>query len=380
MPRMVHNTIVTESQYQQKLGLGMKIGHRGFTLIETLVVIAIMAILMALLVPAVQKVRWQAARVTCMNNLKQIGMALHNFHDANKYFPPGYVANSPTGEPNFSTAPGWGWSAFILPYIEQGGIYDQIQGAIQANIPLTDPRVAGPIQAMIPTYLCPADLVTASPFPVYSLAGNTSYPLVYRQGTQGTIKAAPSSYAACVGRDEDSPADGVSGSGVFFCNSRTRLNMITDGVSNTILVGERAWGNANGVWAGAIPGCAMVFGANNSSVAAISGGYANSPMYAPPMLVQAHVHLVNSSTDLEGDGGLDDFSSFHGGGANLLLADGSVHYVASTPPDPVPGSPGAIQSKYPPPQGSPDNWYSPPSYNLMGYGTRSGGELLQPLD
>ncbi len=190
--------------------------------------------------------------------------------------------------------------------------------------------------------------------------------------------AGPSSYAACVGRDEDSDADGVTGSGVFYCNSRTKLTDITDGTSQTILIGERAWNNAQGVWAGAIPGCAMAFGPNNPCLSVISGGLPNSAIYAPPMLVQVHVHLVNPNTD--SDGGLDDFSSMHPGGANVLFADGSVHFTLSTPPDPNPGAPGAIQSTYPPPTGTPGNWYTPQSYNFMGYGTRSGGEVVTPLD
>jgi prepilin-type processing-associated H-X9-DG protein/prepilin-type N-terminal cleavage/methylation domain-containing protein len=350
----------------------------AFTLIELLVVIAIIAILIALLVPAVQQVRAVAARNACVNNLKQIGLAMHSFHDTNNYFPPGYVATSATDSPNFSSAPGWGWAAFILPYIEQGAVYKQIQGAIQNDISMTDPSVAEAIATMIPIYTCPSDVVSDNPFPVYSLAGNSSYPLVYSQGAPGTILAGPSSYAACVGRDEDSDADGVAGSGVFYCNSRTRLTDITDGASNTILVGERAWAKSNGVWAGAIPGSAMVFGSLNPCISVISGGMPNTPMYAPPMLVQAHVHLVNPSTD--GDGGLDDFSSMHSGGANVLFCDGSVHFILTTPSDPDPGAPGAIQSKYPPPSGSPDSWYAPEVYNLMGYATRSSGERTDPLD
>jgi prepilin-type N-terminal cleavage/methylation domain-containing protein/prepilin-type processing-associated H-X9-DG protein len=353
-------------------------GRTGFTLIELLVVIAIIAILIGLLLPAVQKVRAAAARVSCENNLKQIGLGLQMYHDVNLAFPPGYLATAPAGDPNFATSPGWGWAAYLLPYIEQAAVYSQIQGAIRANTPITDPSVAAAIQTRIPIYICPADLAPPGPFLVYSLAGNTSYPITYSQGKPGTVLAGPSSYAACVGRDEDSDADGVTGSGVFYCNSRTRITDITDGTSSTILVGERAWGNANGVWAGAIPGCAMVFGPNNACISAISGGLPNSPIYAPPMLVQSHAHLINPTTD--GDGGLDDFSSLHPGGANVLFADGSVHFAQSTPPDPNPGAPGAIQSTYPPPLGTPGNWYTTQSYNFMGYGTRAGGEVCQPLD
>ena len=350
--------------------------HSGFTLIELLVVIAITSILIGLLLPAVQQTRTTAARLSCQNNLKQIGLGLQSFHDANKVFPPGYLASAPAGDPNFATAPGWGWAAYLLPYIEQTTVYSQIQDPIRWGIPITDPRVASAIRVRIPIYVCPSDSAPSAPFAVYKLPGNTSYPITYSEGRPGTLLAAPCSYAACVGRDEDSDADGVTGSGVFYCNSRTSTADITDGASNTIVVGERAWANANGVWVGAIPGCAMVFGPSNPCLSAISGGMPNSPIYAPPMLVQAHAHLVNPMTD--GDGGLDDFSSYHPGGANVLFADGSVHFAKSTAPDPNPGT--GIQSGYPPPKGTPGKWYNADSYNFMGYGTRAGREVCQPLD
>jgi prepilin-type processing-associated H-X9-DG protein len=277
-----------------------------------------------------------------------------------------------------TTAPGWGWASFILPHIEQDALYDQIGTAIASRTSIADPRVVGAIEARVNIYLCPSDIVPPESFLVYSIAGNTKYPLVYREGAPGTILAGSSSYAACVGRDEDSDADGILGSGVFYCNSKTRLADITDGTSNTILIGERAWANANGVWAGAIPGCAMVMGSHNPCLAAISGGLPNSPIFAAPMLVQAHANLINPAN--ESDGGLDDYSSLHPGGVNMLFADGAVHFLGSTPPPPNPCAPGAIESLYPFPYGSPGKWYTPQTYTFMGYATRAGGEIVEPLD
>src|SRR5690242_14648344 len=100
--------------------------HRGFTLIELLVVIAIIGALLGLLLPAVQKVRETAARLQCQNNLKQIGLALHNYHDSQQALPPGYLAFSSYSDGATDTAPGWGWAAFILPYLEQEPLYRQI--------------------------------------------------------------------------------------------------------------------------------------------------------------------------------------------------------------------------------------------------------------
>src|ERR1700676_3610261 len=103
----------------------MPVRRRAFTLIELLVVIAIIAILIALLVPAVQKVRAAAARTQCQNNLKQIGLACHSYHRAQKCLPPDYVASdSYVGGAN-DTSPGWGWGAFLLPYLDQNPLYQQ---------------------------------------------------------------------------------------------------------------------------------------------------------------------------------------------------------------------------------------------------------------
>src|ERR1700704_3870955 len=133
----------------------------GFTLIELLVVIAIIAVLIGLLLPAVQKVREAAARTKCQNNLKQIGLGLHNYHDSNGHFPPAFVGNPGTVPTNSPAPHGWGWSTWILPYIEQGPLYRQINptvSTIPGNLPDPATTQLGLLcQTQISIYVCPSD-------------------------------------------------------------------------------------------------------------------------------------------------------------------------------------------------------------------------------
>jgi prepilin-type N-terminal cleavage/methylation domain-containing protein/prepilin-type processing-associated H-X9-DG protein len=298
--------------------------RRAFTLIELLVVIAIIAILIGLLLPAVQKVREAAGRMKCANNLKQLGLACHNYHDARKSFPPGYLALSAYVDGATDTAPGWGWAAFLLPYLEQDNLYRQINFAQSV-------QSSAATQAMLAGLLCPSDVAPPSAFVVTSVAGAP------------VARLAPSSYAASCGPDASDVAD-ATGLGVFYRNSQTRLTDVTDGTSQTVLVGDRAWAQAQGAWAGAPAGALMRAGAMNP--------WPNATAPAP-CLALAHNNWVNIRTD--SDGGLDDFSSNHPGGVNLLFADGSVHFVQS-----ITGE-GQLHADF------------------QALGTRAGGEVLQQL-
>jgi prepilin-type processing-associated H-X9-DG protein/prepilin-type N-terminal cleavage/methylation domain-containing protein len=305
----------------------------AFTLIELLVVIAIIGVLVGLLLPAVQKVREAAARSSCENNLHQIGVGLTHYHDANLTFPPGYRATGPYSDGATDTAPGWGWAAYLLPHIEQENLFRQFD--------FTKPvqNFAG-IQTVVKVYVCPSDLCPQAAFALPDAFGRT------------LAQAGPSSYAACVGGDESGTFD-ETGLGVFYRNSQTRLTDITDGTSGTILVGERSWGNANGIWAGAISGGVIKRGQQNPC----PGSGAAS--YPAATLALGHGHLNNALTDA--DGGLDDFSSRHAGGSNFLFADGHVAFLRSVSGD------------------LPNGDYTPDSLALQALCTRANGEVNQGL-
>jgi prepilin-type N-terminal cleavage/methylation domain-containing protein/prepilin-type processing-associated H-X9-DG protein len=307
--------------------------RKAFTLIELLVVIAIIGVLIGLLLPAVQKVRETANRLSCQDNLKQIGLALHHYHDTQKTLPPGYQALGPYSDGATDTAPGWGWGAFLLPYLEQDNLYRQLD--------FRQPIKNSPaIQTLVKVYLCPSDLTPQQAFTVPDGFGDP------------VALAAPCSYAACVGGDESDTA-GPTGLGVFYRNSQTRLTDITDGTSTTILIGERAWANANGIWAGAIPGGVIRRGAANPCQPVVAGAW-----FPASTLVLAHSHLNNALTDPDGSAGMDDFSSKHPGGSNFVFADGSVHFLRSVPGD------------------HPDGSFTADGLIFQALGTRCGGEVV----
>jgi prepilin-type N-terminal cleavage/methylation domain-containing protein/prepilin-type processing-associated H-X9-DG protein len=322
----------------------VRIAHslRGFTLIELLVVISIVGILIALLLPSVQAAREAARRVQCFNNLKQMGIALQNYHDAVGAFPMGYVARSRFIDGASDTSPGWGWGTMILSQIEQAPLFN----AVNFALPVEAAQNSTVILSMITMYLCPSDL-TNGPFQVTDASGRV------------LATAAPSSYAACVGGDETDTATGINndglGTGTFFRNSRIRLADITDGTSQTIAIVERAWSKANGVWAGAVTNGTIRRGAQNDCPTT------GAPFYPAATLVQAHCHLINTNSDP--DGGLDDCSSFHPGGANFLFADGSVHFLKNHRGDAGKRFDGT-------------RIYDPSDLAFQALATRAGGEVI----
>ena len=262
---------------------------RGFTLIELLVVIAIIAILIGLLLPAVQKVREAAARTKCKNNLKQIGLALHNYHDRNNAFPPGYATGMSVS--GAETGPGWGWASFLLDDLEQGNVARQIN----RNVAIGDPTHATARTQQLSVFLCPSDEKIGT-FVTTTVA----------------VEVAHANYVGVFGTTEIEDGPG-RGNGMFFRNSKVRTADITDGLSNTFVVGERSSNIAKATWTGAIPG-------------------AEVPLTADPSQLEGHPLLVlgrGDHTPNSPSAHIDDFYSRHTQGVNCLFADGSVHSMAN---------------------------------------------------
>ena len=297
----------------------------AFTLIELLVVIAIIAVLMGLLLPAVQKVRSAADRITCQNNLKQIGLAMHNYHNDFGSFPPGYLNQVWPNDP--SLPPGhfiWSAHAHILPYIEQGSLAD----LIDMSYPLFGGPTADPPYSIFPvnrdgvarpvvTFLCPAD-------------------------ESNNVKPgyAPASYVTCAGSTPYSSSSNANG--VYYVNSKTKITQVKDGTSNTVLASESLIGPGGAPFT-TDPGdrtrvhVELSFQPISESLCSNTNLYGNERGYAwtdgsTASASYNHVLTPNSKT-------MDCYSAYspnpgwraarsnHGNGVNIVLADGSVRFV-----------------------------------------------------
>ncbi len=277
----------------------MIVRRKAFTLIELLVVIAIIGILVALLLPAVQAAREAARRMSCSNNMKQTGLALHIYHDTFLRLPSGWRGyNELTGRPDWEGAPGWGWAAAILPYVEQANVSENL---IHFGHEIAD-HINEEARVMpLPVFRCPSDIGD----PTFMLKEEGHHP---HQGHHHELpmEMATANYVGVFGTEdmhEICEHGDCRGDGTFFLNRGVRLADISDGLSQTFVVGERSSKLAKSTWVGVV-GCAE---------------------HGPARVVGVGEHPPNSEDYPEQY--FHNFSSLHPSGTHFLMADGSVRLI-----------------------------------------------------
>ena len=318
------------------------LNRRGFTWVEAIVVMAIIAVLVAFMLPAVEQSRGAARRTQCKNNLKQLGLALHNYNDVFRTFPPGYVLNTE------GAYLGWGWTVQLLPYTECSPLYNKLSGFFSDGIPsLTDHR---DLIHNIPVFICPSDI--GSPLVSHMIISTSRVTDgVVTPGTQdwndgigrshyfgnvGYLQAEfggiehdanlplpanePHSNRGSLGNPGTSASSGhrycdqTQFQGVFGQNSRVAIFDIKDGTSNVLMVGERyspatesAPSVGHGTWIG-VPDCA-----SKAGLAMILGD------------TSLRINL-GIKTRVQTTG----FGSHHTGGTHFLMCDGSVRFISES--------------------------------------------------
>jgi prepilin-type processing-associated H-X9-DG protein/prepilin-type N-terminal cleavage/methylation domain-containing protein len=279
---------------------------RGFTVLELLVVLAVVLIMCALILPAMQHAREASRQVRCKNQLHQIGVALHAYHERTNCLPPGWIIEVPIGE---NSQNGWGWLAMLLPHLDQSIVVN----SINFNLHLGNESNKTARMCAVEAFVCPSDNVPAR-IPFY-LADEPTIQLpnpVTRQGDTSDpnrmashsvmFEVATSSYVGVFGPDVQ-PFDPVdaAGSGIFFANSKSRFGDVTDGLSQTLVVGERKASWICSTWTG-------IHQLEEERFERVVGFTNNPP---------------NSSSSDEAE-----FSSRHPGGVNFLFGDGSVRFIS----------------------------------------------------
>ncbi|SMP45880.1 prepilin-type N-terminal cleavage/methylation domain-containing protein [Neorhodopirellula lusitana] len=327
----------------------------GFTLVELLVVIAIIGVLVGLLLPAVQAAREAARRMSCSNNLRQVGLATHNYHSAFNRLPAGYVSYATNNgvapaqvkmDPiTWDAGPGWGWGAAILPFAEGSAL----TASLQFDHPIWSDKNIEAVASGVPMFLCPSTTGGDDSFVVTDENDN---PLIL-DGNQ--IQLGRSHYVASHGQEscwgecgsvatgevftniytsatKIVPIDGDAGrvaDGPFFRNSKSRFRDVLDGLSNTIFFGEHSSALSDKTWVGVVPGAfthpRFESPENGSDAAATltlvhagpSGGeldITGSPIIHPMNFPTYHVGQMFSE---------------HPGGGYVCLGDGSVQFVSN---------------------------------------------------
>lgn len=281
--------------------------RRGFTLVELLVVIAIIGILIALLLPAVQAAREAARRSQCSNNLKQLGLALHNYHDTYKSLPAGYIRQHPSDGDRYAN---WSWGSAVLPFVEQQALYDQIDPSTnQLDVAIANATLRGLMQQPNSAFRCPSD---TGPDTVND-AGNVRK----MKDSGGTMRhLATSNYVAVNRTHNPRRVPNIGTAGAFYQNSWKRFRDVTDGLSNTLFLGERVWKKAD--TSGNRPYAGVVYGVN---------GTVQDNDYGIVTALGTGRRKFNCP---ENNNCRRAFLSPHPGGVQFTLGDGSVRFISET--------------------------------------------------
>jgi prepilin-type processing-associated H-X9-DG protein/prepilin-type N-terminal cleavage/methylation domain-containing protein len=272
----------------------MRLRRAGFTLLELVVVIAIMGVLIGVTLAAVQRVRGAAARAKCQNNMRQIGFALHHYHDARGGLPPGLTSGA-SGNPY----PYVSWLTRLLPYVEHGDLWRQTEDAYARDANFLDDPPHICLSTWVPLYTCPSDGRTQGfgETPTGKRVAFTSY-----LGMEGTNQ--------------------FTADGVLYADSHVRFGEVLDGLSNTLMVGERppsfdlrlGWWYAG--WGQSQDGSAeMVLGVREKNYWNNGGSCAPGPYHYGPGRASNRCDVFH-------------FWSPHPGGANFLFCDGSVRFLS----------------------------------------------------
>lgn len=274
----------------------------GFSLIEVLVLVAIISVLVALLLPAVQTARAAGARTQCLGRLKQIGAAVQACHDARGTVPSGYVSGVDAA--GNDTGPGWGWATRLLPHLEEAALHARIdfQSAIESAAAVLARTV------LVPGLLCPADIRPEQAFPIGARSPSGDLPTP-------TCTVSPANYVGNFGVGEP----GVDGDGLFYRNSDVRWRQVTDGLSHTLLVGERSFRHAESTWVGAVSGALQVTAATSPLVFQLNNA--------------SNFVLGHTGECYDGPTGpseINNFSSAHADGVAFVFADGHASMLDAT--------------------------------------------------